>query len=144
MSAVKLVTIFAENRPGQLAHVTQILAEAGVNIRWITIATSESFGVIKLLANPCEVAYQHLKAKGLTVSLNEVLAIEVDDQPGGLNAVMACLAANQVNVENASGFVIRPRQQAVLLIETRDLEQARQALVKHNRRLLTQEEVLNL
>lgn len=47
MSAVKLLAVFAENKLGQMARVTKVLADAGVNIRWMTIATSESFGVIK-------------------------------------------------------------------------------------------------
>ena len=56
MSAVKLVAVFSENKPGQTARITKIIADAGVNIRWVTIASSGPFGVMKLLVNQCEAA----------------------------------------------------------------------------------------
>ena len=136
------MAVFAENKPGQMARITKILADAGINIRWVTIATSETFGVMKLLVDKCDLAYQSLKQHGFTVSLVEVLAVEVQDKPGGLHAVADCLARNKVNVENSSGFISGKR--AVLLIEVKDLAQARQVLEKHKFRLLTQEEILSL
>jgi hypothetical protein len=140
MNAVKLVTIFAENKPGQMERTTKLLAEAGINIRWVNIATSGGFGVVRFLVDQCDLAYQKLKQNGLTVSLVEVLAIEVEDRPGGLHVVTDCLARNQINLENSSGFVSRER--AVLLIEVADLAKARQALESARLRLLSQEDLL--
>ncbi len=140
MSAVKWVGVFAENKLGLLARVTQVLAEAGINIRCVTIATTERFGVIKFLVDRCDAAHQKLKQAGFTVSLTEVLAIEVADQPGGLYAVARMLAENAINVENSSGFVSNNR--AVLLIEVKDAAQARQTLRSQPLHILTQEEVL--
>lgn len=142
MSSVKIVAIFAENKLGQMACITKIIADAGINIRWVTIATSETFGVLKVLVDKCDLAYQSLKQHGFTVSLVEVLAVEVEDKPGGLHAVADCLTHNKVNIENSSGFISGKR--AVLLIEVKDLAQARQVLEKHKFRLLSQEEMLNL
>ncbi len=78
MSAVNLIAVFAENQLGQMARITRVLADADVNIRWVTIATNESLGVIKFLVDKCDRAHQRLQEKGWTVSLVEVLAIEVD------------------------------------------------------------------
>jgi hypothetical protein len=142
MSDVKLVAIFSENKLGQLARITKLLAEARINIRWVTIATSETFGVIKFLLDQNDAAFAALKKKKYTVSLIDVLAIEVQDQPGGLHAVVACLAKSKINVANSSGFVSNGR--AVLLIETTDVVHARQTLEKQHLHLLTQEEVMNL
>jgi hypothetical protein len=72
----------------------------------------------------------------------EVLAIEVEDKPGGLQAVADCLARNKINVENSSGFVSNNR--AVLLIEVQDVARVRQTLAKQPLRLLSQEEMLML
>jgi len=141
MSSVKVVAIFAENKLGQMARITKILADAGINIRWVTIATSETFGVLKVLVDKCDLACQSLKQHGFTVSLVEVLAVEVEDKPGGLHAVADCLTRNKVNIENSSGFISGKR--AVLLIEVKDLDRARQVLEKHKFRLLTQEEILS-
>ena len=142
MSAVNLIAVFAENQLGQMARITKVLADAGVNIRWVTIATNERLGVIKFLVDKCDLAYKGLQGKGWTVSLVEVLAIEVEDKPGGLHAVADCLARNQINVENSSGFVSNNR--AVLLIEVQDIAGARQILTKQTLRLLSQEEILTL
>ncbi len=142
MDAVKLLAIFAENKTGQLARVTGLLAEANLNIRWVSIASVETFGVIKLLVDQCDLAYQQLKHAGVPVSLVEVLAIEVADQPGGLFAVASSLAADNINVENASGFVSNSR--AVLLLEVKELAAARRILESKGLRLLTREAVLKL
>jgi hypothetical protein len=142
MSAVKLVAVFAENRLGQMARLTKVLADAGVNIRWVTIATSEDFGVIKFLVDKCDLAFQRLKDHGFTVSLIEVLAIEVEDKPGGFHEVAEDLARHQINVQNASGFVASGR--AVLLIEVKDVAHARAALAQDRLRLLTQEQAMAL
>ena len=142
MSAVNLIAVFAENQLGQMARITQGLATAGVNIRWVTIATDETLGVIKFLVDKPDLAYRHLHQAGWTVSLVEVLAIEVTDQPGGLHAVADCLAKNKINVDNSSGFVSHNR--AVLLIEVADVAATRTSLAQQKLRLLTAEEILTL
>ncbi len=140
MSEVKLVAIFAENKTGQLAAITQALAQAGVNIRWVAIASSEAFGVVKVLVNEPDPACEVLRAKGFMFSLLEVLAIAVEDQPGGLDAVVKTLARNKINLRNASGFVAHGR--AVLLIEVESAAKARRILAKKQLHILTQEEVM--
>ena len=142
MSAVKLVAVFAENRPGQTARITKILADAGVNIRWVTIANSGSFGVMKFLVDRYDTAHQALKQHGLMASCLEVLAIEVQDKPGALQAVAFCLARQNINLDNTSGFVANNR--AILIIEVHELAQARRVLQEAGLRVLTQEELLNL
>jgi len=142
MSAVKLVAVFSENKPGQTARITKIIADAGVNIRWVTIASSGPFGVMKFLVNKCEAAVEALKQKGLAVNFLEVLAIEVKDQAGALQAVAESLAKHSINLDNTSGFVAN--QRAVLVLEVHDLPKARTVLQKQGLRVLTQEEMLNL
>jgi hypothetical protein len=131
---------FAENKIGQLARTTRVLADLGVNILWVTISSAESFGVIKLLVDKSALAYEALRQHGITVSQIEILAVEVEDRPGGLNLVAECLAGAGVNVENASGFVSHRR--AVLLIEAEDLERCRRTLEEANLRLVSAEELL--
>ncbi len=142
MSAVKLLAIFAENKPGQTARVTKILADAGINICWATIENTGSFGVMKLLVDKCEAAYQAVKQKGIMVSLLEVLAVEVSNKPGALNMVADCLARHKINLDNSSGYISNHR--AILLIEVTELAEARTALEKQGLRLLSQEELLKL
>ena len=142
MSAVKLITIFAENKLGQIAAITETLAKANINIRGINIATSEAFGVVKCLVDNYESAYTELKKKKFTVSLNEVLAVEVQDKPGALHEIAKILEQNKINIENASGIVANKR--AVILIEVNDLPGALKTLQKHKVLLLDQKAVMGL
>ena len=139
---MNLIAVFVENKPGQTARITKILADAGVNICWVTIAHSGSFGVMKFLVDKLDLAVQGLKDKGLMVSLLEVIAVEAPDQPGALQAVAECLGRHHINLANCSGFVANNR--AVLILEVQELTQARQVLQAEGLRLLTQEEMLRL
>jgi hypothetical protein len=142
MSATRLIAVFAENKPGQTASVTSILAEAGVNICWVTIANNGNFGVMKFLVDKLEAAEQALRQKGQMVSLVEVLAVEVPNKPGALQAVAALLGRNGINLDNCSGFVANDR--AIVVIELHELAQARALLQKQGLRILSQEEMLRL
>ena len=142
MSAVNLVAVFVENKPGQTARITKLLADAGVNICWVTIANSGSFGVMKFLVDKRDASIRALKDKGLMVSLLEVLAVEVPHKPGSLQAVADLLGRNDINLDNCSGFVANNR--AILVIEVHELAQARALLEKQGLHLLTQEEMLRL
>jgi hypothetical protein len=142
MSAVNLVAVFVENKPGQTARITKSLADAGVNICWVTIANSGSFGVMKFLVDKRDEAVRALKDKGLMVSLLEVLAVVVPDKPGSLQAVADLLGRNTINLDNCSGFVANNR--AVLVIEVHQVAAASAILEKQGFQLLTQEEMLRL
>ena len=128
MSAVKMIAVFTENKAGEVARITRIIADAGANIRWITIATNSGCGIMKLLIDKCDLALQSLKQKGCVVSFIEALAIEVKDKPGSLKAVCECLAKAGINVENTSGFVANNR--AVLVIEVQNTPAATAVLAQ--------------
>src|ERR1035437_2918402 len=142
MSAVNLVAVFVENKPGQTARVTKLLTDVGVSLCWLTIANSGSFGVMKFLVDQRDLAVQTLKEKGLMVSLLEVLAVEVPHKPGSLQAVADLLGCNDINLDNCSGFESNNR--AILVVEVQELAQARAIFEKQGLRLLTQEEMLRL
>jgi hypothetical protein len=142
MNTVKLVAVFAENRPGQAARVTEILARANINIRCITVASSGTFGVMKLLVNDPDLACQALQHEGFAATLTEVIAVEMPDKPGALHSVAQCLAAQKINLANTSGFVANNR--AILVIEVHDPAQAGEVLKKQGFHVLTQKEALTV
>jgi hypothetical protein len=142
MNTVQLIAVFAENKPGWLARVTGVLAEAGVNIHWLGIASLESFGVIRLLVDQPEVALNRLRAGGFMVSALEVLAVEAPDQPGSLNRIAHTLSERGVSLKNCSGFVFN--QRAILLLELADLGAACEALNEQGAKLLSRDELLRL
>ena len=139
MNDVKLVAAFAENKPGQVAHFTKILANASINIRWLAVASTGPFGVMKFLVSDPEMACQALKHEGFVTKLVDALAIEVPDKPGGLHAVADCLASHNINLDNASGFITNNR--AIMVLEVPDAARAREVLQKQGFRVLTQKEL---
>ena len=130
MEQVKQLSIFSENKPGRLKKITKVLAEEGVNILAINMASSNGFGVIRFIVDKAEEAYQKLKQKNFTVSLNEVLAIELVDKPGGLFEVAAILAKKRINIENAYVLIPAFRKKAYLVVDVKDIEKAKK-LLKH-------------
>ncbi|NLI29741.1 MAG: ACT domain-containing protein [Nitrospiraceae bacterium] len=128
MEKVQQISIFAENKPGRLDKVTGVLAENGINILATAIVSTNGFGVIKFMVDKCDLALEKLRAAGFTVSLSEVLAIEMKDKPGGLHEVVHILSGRGVNIENASVYVAESRKRAYLLVEVKEIEKARQKL----------------
>jgi len=140
MNTVKLLAVFAENRPGQAARVTGILARANINIRCVTVASSGSFGVMKLLVNDPDLACRTLQHEGFAATLTDVIAVEMPDKPGALHSVAECLASHDINLANTSGFVANNR--AILVVEVQDSTQAGDILKEHGFHVLTQKETM--
>ena len=139
MNDVKLVAVFAENKPGQVAHFTKILANANINIRWVAVASTGPFGVMKFLVSDPSLAYQALKHEGFVAKLVDALAVEVPDKPGGLFAVADCLFQNGINLDNASGFIANNR--AIMVLEISDVARGSDLLAQQGIRSLKQEEL---
>jgi hypothetical protein len=139
---IHLIAVFVENKPGQTARVSRILADAGINICWLTIANNGSFGVMKFLVDKRDQAVETLKGNGLMVSLVPVLAVQTDNQPGALQRVTEILWQKNINLDYCSGFMAGAN--AVLLVEVQQIEPARSALESEHFRLLSQEALLNL
>ena len=138
------ISVFAENKPGRMERVTRVLSEAGVNIRAITVATSGSFGVIKLLADNPERAYKALTDEGLSVSRSEIVALLMDDRPGGLHRVMGILGEEGINIEDAYGFVVEDKKRAVLVIEVEEVSEVLKLLTEKGLTTLSDEEIYAL
>lgn len=122
------LSIFAENKPGRLAAVTQVLAKERINIRATTIATSDTFGVINLIVDDPPRAEAALTKAGMTVTLSRVLAVVIPDQPGGLDKLTQLLFAEGINISNAYGFVLEGNRKAVFVVSVDKLEAAEKLL----------------
>ncbi|MBE0558705.1 MAG: ACT domain-containing protein [Proteobacteria bacterium] len=122
------LSIFAENKPGRLAAVTQILAKEKINIRATTIATSDTFGVINLIVDDPPHAEAVLKKAGMTVRLSRVLAVVIPDQAGGLDKLTQLLFAEGININNAYGFVLEGARKAVFVVSVDRIEAAEKLL----------------
>ncbi|MDD3953023.1 MAG: ACT domain-containing protein, partial [Lentisphaeria bacterium] len=96
---VRQLSIFLENKVGRLAGVAKILGEAGVNIRALSVADTNDFGILRLIVDDIEKAEQKLRESNVVCRINNVTVVAVDNRPGGLAKVLSVLNASGVNVE---------------------------------------------
>ena len=93
------ISVFLENRTGQLADITRLLANNGIDIRALSIAETSDYGLARMIVADCHKASAILLTHGDILSMTPVWAVEVPDRPGGLAEVLGVLAENHVDVE---------------------------------------------
>ncbi len=138
------ISVFAENKPGRIERITRILSDKGINIRAITISGSDKFGIVKLLVDQPEEAYLSLAAAGFSAYRREIIAVLMEDRPGGLHDVADILGKAGVNIEDAYGFVIEDRRRAVLLMEVERPAEVEAMLHQRGLKTLTDQEIYSL
>ena len=138
------ISVFVENKPGRIERVTEILMKAEVNIRAITVMGTFEYGVIKLLVDKPEAAYEALKSQGITAHKREILAILMDDRPGGLYRIAKVFGQRKINIEDAYGFVIEDKKRAVLVVDVGKIQEAEKVLKEEGLTILSDEEIYSL
>ena len=126
--SVKQVSIFLENKKGRLAEVTKLLAERGINIRALSLADTADFGVLRIIVDDPESCLAALKAAEVIAQVTDVLAVEVEDKPGGLQRVLAVLGAAGLNVEYMYAYVEKTKDNAIVICKIDDREGAARVL----------------
>lgn len=138
------ISIFIENKEGRLAEVTAILRDANVNIRALSLADTTDFGVLRLIVNDIESAEKALKKEGFTVGITQVMAVEVEDEPGGLNKILDPLSENEVNVEYMYAFANPQCKNAIMIFRLDDQDKALKILAQKNIKVISREEICRL
>jgi len=138
------LSVFLENKKGRLYDAACVLGEAGIDIKALTIAESENFGVLRLVVNKPDLALEVLKAKGFVASLTDIVAIEVDDRPGGLAAILKVLNDHDINLEYMYAFVEKSVDKAIVVFRFDDPDKAIAALLKARIRVLGKKEIQGL
>ncbi|OAM88584.1 ACT domain-containing protein [Termitidicoccus mucosus] len=116
MNNIRQLSVFLENRPGHLGQVCRALAGAGINIVTMTLADTTEFGIIRLIIREWREAKDILERAGFTVKATDVLAIEVADEPGGLEAVLRTAAGAGLSVEYMYAFARGTGNKAMIVI----------------------------
>jgi hypothetical protein len=127
---VEQISIFLENKPGGLEHVTRILKEANINIRTLSLADTSDFGILRLIVNDVDATVTILKEHGFRVSRTTVVAVEVPDRSGGLHSILEVLAQKGVNVEYLYAFVEKSGENAVIIFRFDNPDAAIDILLK--------------
>lgn len=129
--SVKQISVFLENKKGRLAEVTQTLAREKINIRALSLADTADFGVLRIIVNNPERCLTALKTAGFVAQVTEVIAVEVEDTPGGLARILEVLDQDNVNVEYMYAYVEKSRDNAIVICKIDDRERALQVLEKN-------------
>lgn len=140
----KQISVFLENKAGRLAEVTGILAEADVNIRALALADTSDFGVLRLIVNDNQKALAALKNRGFTVGETDVVAVEVEDKPGGLHRILAILRSAELNVEYMYAFVTQSGSNAIMIFRFDSIDAAVNVLQENNVTVINGSEVYTL
>ena len=128
---LKQVSVFLENKEGRLQKALKTLADNEIDIRALSIADTSEFGILRMIVSEPEKAKDVLQDE-FAVSLAEVLAIEVEDQPGGLEGALSILTDNNLNVEYVYAFVDKITQKALVVLKTEDNDKATEVLIQSN------------
>jgi len=139
---VRQLSIFLENRSGRLAEVTEILGKAAINIRALSLADTSDFGILRVIVSDSDKAFRILEGNGFTVTGTDVLAVEVEDKPGGLARVLRLLDEDEVNVEYMYAFMEKLTDHALLIFRIEDIEGAIEICRKHGIKILSEKEVI--
>ncbi|MEG6520484.1 ACT domain-containing protein [Desulfotomaculum sp. 1211_IL3151] len=141
---VQQISIFLENKKGRLANVSEVLGNNGINIRALSIADTTDFGILRLIVNKPELAYQVLKEGGFTVSSTDVIAVEVTDQPGGLSQILRYLEKAEINIEYLYAFVTQNSSAALIVFRVEQVDEAIHVLEENGVRVVPGDKVYQI
>ena len=140
---IRQISMFLENKPGQLSTICRDLAEAGINIATLSLADTSDFGIVRMIVDDHEKAKTVLAEKGHVVNVREVIAVCVPDRPGGMAEVMQVLDKAGANIEYSYAFSFHKGEKAVLVFRFSDNVKAEAALKAAGFTTLGEEEVGN-
>lgn len=141
---VEQISIFLENKSGRLAEVTRVLADNDIDISALSIADTKDFGILRLIVNNPEKALLILKEQGFTVSSTNVIAIGVQDKPGGLSKALEILDRLKIGIEYMYAFVSKAEDEALVLLRVEDPTRAVEVLRENGISVLSAKQVYKL
>ena len=135
------ITVFLENRAGQLAQITRLLADANVDIRAISIAETSDYGLARMIVDDCYKASAILLEHGDILSMTPVWAVEVPDRPAGLAELLAVLAEARVDVEYMYSLFTHKEGFAYMVMKVSNEPQFLNAMGQRGIKLMTPDEL---
>ena len=138
---VKQISAFLENRPGTLAELTKILQSSDIDLRAMSVAETEDFGIVRLIVDDPFKTIQILKEEGYVCSMTPVLAIVFEDKPGALVNVLNLLGDNGINLEYSYAFLAKKANSACMIFRVADNEAAIKVLTANGIRPLCQDDM---
>ena len=142
--SLKQLTVFDQNHQGSLVSITDTLAKHNVNIRALSIADTEDFGILRLIVNETETAMKTLNAEGYLIKTTDVVGVKIGDAPGKLSEALKVLDENHINMEYLYAFMTRTEKHAYMVMRVADNEKAEAALEKAGFHIISDKDVEKL
>lgn len=139
--SLKQLTIFVENKQGALVDITDTLATHQINLRALSIADTQDFGLLRLIVNDTAAAASALTDKGYVLKITEVIGVKIGDAPGKLSTALSVLADAGINVEYLYAFMARTQKHAYVVLRPTDNAAAETALEAAGFHLITDADI---
>lgn len=141
---INQISIFVENRKGRLYEVCKLLGDNKINIRALNVAETQDFGVLRMVVDKPQEALNLLKENGFTASFSEIVAVEVDDKPGGLAKILKVLNDKSINIEYMYAFVEKKSDKALLVFRFEDADKALKILAQAKIKVVKNDTIVRL
>ena len=142
--AIKQLTVFVQNRKGTIALVTDVLAKNNINIRALSIAETEDFGILRLIVNDEEAAEKVLSEQGYLIKVVDVVGVKIGDEPGKLTSALEVLDKADINVEYLYAFMARTEKHAYVVLRVENNGEAENVLESAGFHLITEADINKL
>ena len=142
--AIKQLTVFIQNKKGSVVEVTDILSKNNINLRALSIAETQDFGMLRLIVNDEEAAEKVLTEKGFLLKVIDVVGVKIGDEPGKLTAALDVLDKADINVEYLYAFMLRTEKHAYVVLRVEDNERATEVLTSAGFKMITDADVNKL
>lgn len=142
--SIKQLTVFVPNKKGTMVAVTDILAKSNVNLRALSLAETEDFGILRLIVNDEKIAEAVLEQNGYFIKVIDVIGVKIGDAPGKLTGALSVLADANINVEYLYAFMARTEKHAYVVLRVDDNSAAEEALMSAGFKLVCNEDILKL
>lgn len=130
--SVKQISVFIENKKGALAEVTKFMAEHEINLKALSIADTQDFGILRIITDNPDRAREVLRDAGYTAVATAVLAVAIDDEPGAMATVLSVLNDADVSIEYTYAFMSSAPGKAYMIFRVDNNEKATKALIENN------------
>lgn len=142
--AIKQLTVFVENRQGTIATITDLISAHNINIRALSIAETEDFGILRLIVNDEKTAEKILAEHGYLIKITDVVGVKISDEPGKLSEALKVLDENKINMEYLYAFMARTEKHAYVVIRVEDNGAAESALLNAGFKIVTEADICKL
>ena len=142
--AIKQLTVFVQNQKGTVASVTDILSKNDINLRALSIAETQDFGILRLIVNDIDAAEKVLAENGYLIKTIDVVGVKIGDAPGKLTAALDVLDKADINVEYLYAFMARTEKHAYVVLRVEDNSAAEAALVGAGFKMITDADINKL